>query len=294
MQRYVTDYTERELPVGVVIRPRETVFVIWAGANDYISKEPFSGDIRTLLDTPRGRAGSEQVIAASTTSLVDLVRRLYAAGARNFVVVTLPDLGRTPAVLHNTSYRPDAEVNDERWRIRLGRKLTQLTARHTAELSRKLERAGREMNGETVVVVGTKEAVDLLLAGRLPDGARRRFDYGFALAAHQPTLRDGRAALSVQDRCYSAGLLGTSDPEKVCADADRAFFWDSVHPTSYTHCRIAYFVARAMAHQGWVERVRNSLDRPGALFMMTSALDVAASLVAAAGSAAVAELPPGS
>ena len=102
VQRYVTDYVERDLPVGVVEHPRETVYVVWAGANDYISKEPFTGDIRTLLDSPQGEAGSDRVIDASTRTLADLVRRLYAAGARNFVVVNLPNLGRTPAVLHST------------------------------------------------------------------------------------------------------------------------------------------------------------------------------------------------
>jgi hypothetical protein len=30
------------------------VFVLWSGANGYISKEPFSGDIGTSLDTAEG------------------------------------------------------------------------------------------------------------------------------------------------------------------------------------------------------------------------------------------------
>lgn len=111
-QRFLTGsvarYVERDLPAGVVVRPRETVFVIWAGANDYISKEPFTGDIRTLLDTPAGRAGAEQVIRLSTDALAGLVRQLYAAGARRFVVVNLPDLGRTPPCSSTRATSPRA------------------------------------------------------------------------------------------------------------------------------------------------------------------------------------------
>jgi phospholipase/lecithinase/hemolysin len=250
VQRYVTDYVERDLALGVVERPRDTVFVVWAGANDYISKEPFSGDIRTLLDTPTGRAGSERVIGLSTSALADVVRRLHAAGARLFVVVNLPDLGRTPAVLYNQSYRPDARLSEDARRIRLARRLSQLTARHNARLARALARLGAELHGETIVLVDTEEAVDVMLAGRAPDGSGRRFDYGFALSAREQALRHGRRVLAVQDRCYTGGYLGTSDPGRTCAEAGHAFFWDSVHPTTRTHCWIAWFVARALAREG--------------------------------------------
>ena len=56
------------------------------------------------------------------------------------------------------------------------------------------------------------------------NGSRARFDYGFALAPLEKTLQDGRRTMRVQERCYSGGYLGTSDPELVCSEADRAFF----------------------------------------------------------------------
>ena len=258
VQGYVADYVERDLPIGVVQRPRETVYIVWAGANDYISKEPFTGDIGTLLDTPQGEAGSERVIELATEALADQVRRLYAAGARRFVVVNLPDLGRTPAVLHNTSYQPRGERSEEGRRIRLGRRLSELTTRHNQRLKRALARGGREMEGETIVLVDTEKAVDRMLDGRAPDGSRARFDYGFALAPLEKTIRDGRRMLHVQERCYSGGYLGTSDPERVCPEADHAFFWDAVHPAELTHCWIAYFVERELVEAGLLERAASA------------------------------------
>ena len=93
-----------------------------------------------------------------------------------------------------------------------------------------------------------------MLASRAPDGSRRRFDYGFALTPLEKTLQDRRRVLRLQDRCYAGGYLGTSDPERICHEADRAFFWDVVHPTALRHCGIAYFVERAMADAGVLQR----------------------------------------
>src|SRR5262245_38599582 len=53
----VKDHLERDLRGGGVQQPGEVVYVLWGGANDYISKEPFTGDISTLLDEPKGQAG---------------------------------------------------------------------------------------------------------------------------------------------------------------------------------------------------------------------------------------------
>lgn len=114
------------------------------------------------------------------------------------------------------------------------------------------------MQGETIVLVDTEKAVDLMLAGRPPDGSRGRFDYGFELAPLEKTVRDGRRTLRIQDRCYSGGYLGTRDPERVCLGAKHAFFWDTVHPTTLTHCWIAYFVERALIDAGLLERAASA------------------------------------
>jgi thermolabile hemolysin len=58
----VKDYLKRDLVGGAVKQPNEVVYVIWGGANDYISKEPFTGDISTLLDQPDGKAGYRRIV----------------------------------------------------------------------------------------------------------------------------------------------------------------------------------------------------------------------------------------
>lgn len=251
LDRQVEDYLARDLPTGALEAPDETVFLIWGGANDYISKEPFTGEIGTLLDTPEGEAGYRRVVDEAVTALAEQARRLHAAGARRFAFVNLPDLGRTPMVLHNTSYEPrEPPPSDEARRITLARKLGELTAYHNGELRLALERLAAELPDATVVAIDADQVIDRILGGRAPDGSGRPFDYGFALRARERVLRHGRDGERVQDRCYGGGYLGTGDRTKLCPESGKAMFWDTVHPGSYTHCWIAYFIQQELARAG--------------------------------------------
>jgi len=252
VETYVNDYLARDLENGTVQRPWDTVFVIWAGANDYLSKEPFTGDIGTLLDTPSRAAGYTRVADETVAALGGQIRRLYAAGARRFMVVTLPDLGRTPAVWHNESYQPADVDDDNARRALLSRKLSELTAYHNAGVEREVVALRPELPGARIVVVEATPIIARMLGGQPPDGGRGRFDYGFELEPLERDLPASPHSILLQDRCYNGGYLGTSDPNNVCRNASRALFWDSVHPTTFTHCWIAWFIQAQMARDGFL------------------------------------------
>jgi hypothetical protein len=77
--KQVEDYQALDLRGAAVKEPAEVVYVVWGGANDYISKEPFTGDIGTLLDTPEGEAGYRRVVDEAVAALAEQARRLHAA-----------------------------------------------------------------------------------------------------------------------------------------------------------------------------------------------------------------------
>jgi phospholipase/lecithinase/hemolysin len=249
----VRDYLERDLRGGTVQHPAETLFVLWAGANDYISKEPFSGDIRTLLDDPRGKAGYVRLVDEAVASLAEQVRRLEKAGARRFLLLNLPNLGKTPIVLQNQSYLPFGRPRPEpARRLHLSVRLAELTTYHNRQLARAFETLRRELPEATLVSVDTARLVDQILQGRSPEDVRERFDYGFALRELGVELRDGSRRTSIQKRCYGGGYLGSIDPASICPESEYAMFWDVVHPTTFTHCWLAYFVQRDLAQAGLV------------------------------------------
>ena len=259
VEEYVTHYLTRDLQDGQLQRTNDTVFVLWSGGNDYLSKEPISGEIDTLLDEPSDPSGYLTVVDQTTTAIADQVRRLHAAGGRRFVVMTLPDLGTVPGVLHNESYRAaDDGVSEVARRVQLSRKMTNLTRHHNEELADKIADLQRELPGTSITLLHTQQAIASILANRLPaSGERRggaRFVYGFDLRSlRSRELRDRKGVIPIQDRCYRGGYLGTGDPENVCGEEARAFFWDMVHPTSYTHCWLAFFVQRDLVRAGLLD-----------------------------------------
>ena len=255
VDRYVDDYIARDLKGGRVERPWDTVYLLWAGANDYLSKEPFTGDIGTLLDTPRGEAGYVRVVEQTVAALADQVRRLNAAGGRRFVVVTLPDFGKTPIVLHNTSYQPRGVAARSGRQARLARKLSELSTYHNTRLRKALAALDAELPTARIAVIDAERVVDLMLGKRAADGSRRRFDYGFALAPLEHKIKTRRGTVRVQDRCYRGSYLGSGDAGKVCPEAARTLFWDTVHPSSYTHCWIAWFFQAELVRAGMLDRV---------------------------------------
>ena len=250
LDHQVNDYLEHDLQGGAVKEPGETAYVIWGGANDYISKEPFSGDIGTLLDEPSSKRGYVRIVDEAVASLAGQVRRLYAAGARQFVVLNLPNLGRSPIVLQNQSYSHGSAKAEEARRLRLSTKLGELTAYHNRQLARAVTVLDRDLPEAKLVYVDTARLVDRILAGRAPDGSGQSFDYGFALRDLEKEVRSGRTSGRFQKRCYEGGYLGSLDSSSICPQSESAMFWDVVHPTSYTHCWLAYFVQRDLARAG--------------------------------------------
>lgn len=66
------------------------LYVVWAGANDFLHAPP------AALADPQLAAG---IIIAGVANVVSAVHQLYDAGARDFLLPTLPDLGLTPRAL---------------------------------------------------------------------------------------------------------------------------------------------------------------------------------------------------
>lgn len=254
--RQIEDYTQGFLADQSMQSTGETLFILWAGANDYISKAPFSGSIETLLDSPKAEGGYENVVSEVMRALDVQVHKLYSAGGRRFLLINLPPLGRTPIVLQNTSYlaRRRGITEDER-RIALSDRLAELVEYHNDRLDHLVEQLREELPDARIAVGDVAESFTQLLDGDREDGGTTVLEAGFDLESGQHELRHGERVLTIQGRCYRGGYLTAEGRAPVCDHEDRAVFWDVVHPTTYAHCWQAYLVAAQMKEEGWIDEL---------------------------------------
>jgi len=249
----VEDYVNGRLVAGQVSAPEKTVFVIWAGANDYISKEPITGLITTFLNSPDSELGYMPVVDETIVGIAEQVRILHQAGAKKILLINMPDLGATPIVLQNTTYTLDWEgASESERRFQLSRRLSKLTDYHNKSLAKAVDQLNMELTRSTVLLVDSQGLTNSILAGRSFLDNGKAFDYGFVMDMLTEELVSDDKILKVPKRCYTGRYIGSVDSDDICHASQRAFFWDVVHPTSYAHCWQAYQVVRELADAGWV------------------------------------------
>ena len=246
-------YLQETLNSAPITRPEETAFLIWAGANDYISKEPINGLITTFLNTPEDEHGYESVVNTTLAGIFREVRALYQAGARRFVLVNLPDLGRTPIPLQNDTYVSGSGIESEEGRrIELSRRLSVMTDYHNTKLVSLTKQVKAELADIDILLVDSYGLTESILAGHLFDNPQSAFDYGFALDTLQQELEHDGRKLDLPKNCYTGMYLGSRDDSDTCEAAATALFWDVVHPATYAHCWQAYQIGRVLSDNGWI------------------------------------------
>jgi len=168
--------------------PQRALFAVFSGANDYLGAS----------------AENPPVPSVVVGNIVNAVKKLYALGARDVMVLNLPDLGLIPLV--------PAELKGT---------LSYLTTVHNAMLAQALT----------------------ALAASLPDLRLIPVDvYTFTngLAAQPGT--DLTPALSFPDS-YCLFTAPASCPNVGTFEVDPSFFfWDAEHPTTATHAALGAFL----------------------------------------------------
>jgi phospholipase/lecithinase/hemolysin len=156
------------------------LYVVWAAGNDF-------------FDAPVGAT----VLSASQNLAKD-VSLLYAAGARQFFVPTLPDLGQT------------------------------------ADSIAKGEAVVAGAHAMTVAFNGALAAAMQQVAASSPGANIQVYDVNPVLTA----VRNGyiSAGGNVTTGCWSGNYKGYADPAgTLCANPAAYYLWDQVHPTANVH-----------------------------------------------------------
>jgi len=195
----------------------DALYVIWGGGNNV-------------------RAGD----STGPTDISDIISSLALAGATDFLVPNLPDIGLTPESM--TGGPPgtcDGLSTPQCMDL-----LSGVTADHNAALQAEIDALSAADPDLNIVLFDVFSIFNLLI------------NDPFYLASFGFT--------NVDTACYD-GLLGTGGPGNICANPDEFVFWDGIHPTAAAHELLGTIAARQL---GEVVPV------PAALPLMLSALGI--------------------
>ena len=175
-------------------------------------------------------------VNAAVANEISFVKQLVGDGARNLLVLAVPDLGKTPTVLQGLadgSGKPSAALAAE---------ASQVAAQYNAGLASQL--AGIAGLGATVI-----DAYRLIDAAVATPGA-----YGLT-----------NAASPVWSGNYSSSGSGTLAATGIAAQ-DQYLFWDHLHPTETGHQAIAALAEQQLGGAGTAAQITqfydNILQRP--------------------------------
>jgi phospholipase/lecithinase/hemolysin len=180
-------------PSGSVAKP--PLYVIVAGSNDY------------LFATPSAPAQPATVVG----NIAKAIQQLYALGARNFLVLNLPDLGTLPLL----ALLPNLTLEE---RQALSALLSGQSAAHNELLAQTLGALPGQLPGARVIPVNLGAA-----AANLPPG----------INLETPALETFGFAQGISTCLFTVPAIC---PEVSTFDVSPTYFyWDAEHPTTTVH-----------------------------------------------------------
>ena len=182
----------------------DTLYVIWIGAND----------VSDALFVPNTVIQSE-MLQSSLENIISQMFRLYQSGARQFLVLNVPNFAITPRVLEvvRTNYPESA------WDMVFS-SISQASQNYNAALAASLQNLGGLPGIEI-------QSFDVFSA--LNDLIENAEDFGIT---------------EVEKPCITPDTTGQS----LCANPDQYMFTDGVHPTRRTHAILAKKVIEQLFH----------------------------------------------
>lgn len=196
------------------------LYVIWAGGNDYVE----------------GRDDAEYATTNTVTSIESQIDWLTYYGAKNVLVLNLPDLSIVPEV---TTQGPDAEQQVKKLitlhNDKLEKMIANMQAKHPdakiiyGDITPYFDEVYNNHDKYDINdVVNPCYTGDYSLRALVADkGIKAAKEYDLDIL-HSPSLRTA----------YTVAKLSDSGSE-ACENPDTHMFWDQIHPTRVVHHLIA-------------------------------------------------------
>lgn len=272
LSSYLTSDSYRSINQSIS-NSQQTLFIIWIGANDYLEKFERNQPADKFFENPDAVGGAYYVYKRAVDNIIEQIENLNKNGAYHFLILNLPDIGKTPAVVTSVyqKYSDDFKNKDE-----FSKKLTEVIQKHNFYLSSSLkllqDKLGSRISVNTLDFANHFEK--LMNNISIVDGSY--FDYGFSKMDSIYPI-PGSKGKYLQDFCYRGGLFHAAftkigsetilyaNQNNICVDANGkrnklAIFWNSPHPSTYAHCWISYAIEKQLNDSGLILSSMESME----------------------------------
>jgi thermolabile hemolysin len=248
VQKELNKFVKNSLENKPIVQAASTLFVIWIGGNDYLTWLSSVKDADIFIDEPEHeRAGSNIIIRRVTNSIVEHMEKLYAVGARQFLVMNLPNLGTTPRMLENETYHLNKNEAANKRLVSLSEGLTRITQVHNHLLKQNVDAFANGHEDVKTTFIDAFNGLENSLASLKRSAVTSFSNYGIDFDFVNTIQYDNRTSI-INRACYYGGIFG-SKAGTTCVSPNQKLFWDNIHPSSYSHCLIAMNIHKNLADQ---------------------------------------------
>lgn len=210
------------------------LYVIWSGGNDYVG----------------GRSDPEYATSNTVASIKAQIEWLIYYGAKNILVMNLPDLGTIPEVTANGS---DATA--------IATRVSQLHNQKLADMIAKEKGANTDV--KIVLADITRYFNDIIASPEkygLKNVSEGCYKGGYWLRANKLTANSKeiqaakKANIDILNspslRIANATAQSVIAGEQACSNPDEYMFWDHIHPTRVMHRMLATMALNLLNENG--------------------------------------------
>lgn len=243
--------------------PEETLFVIWIGGNDYLEIMNSQTEYTKIIDNDSHKF-SEGVV----NNIINSVYQLQYAGAKHILVLSLPNIGMTPEAILNDNYNFSSGKFKKKEDVYY--RLSEITQLHNSILKQKIEeRNSKPLNSQIYYVDINPYFFKFMNNENFFDSSS--FSYDLLYLNSKYPFHGFEKNNNIQLPCYKGEFKRNPitsqfsfQKNMYCIDKKdisfvRTLFWDSVHPSSYTHCLISYAIQQNLAKFQLVKNPGNTM-----------------------------------
>jgi phospholipase/lecithinase/hemolysin len=251
LRNFINDYRNNELTDGKIPNVDRTLFVLWGGANDFLSKFDKKSEVNNFIDNPDlPGVGSNSIIDQTVLNIIQDAKGLIALGAKNIMIGNLPNIGITPRMAQDNFYKNNTAQD----KYTFAKKLSEIMVKYNTSLASAVNKLKAENPDVTIILFDAAQALQNLMNSVGPEG-EANFDYGIDLQKSFTQLSaPGQQDIIIGEKCYKGGYLGSNEAQDICDNPSKMLFWDEVHPTAKGHCGIAFILHYQLYAQGLISK----------------------------------------